>query len=77
MKIKVLGTGCAKCHSLEKMVRNTVTELNIDAVVEKEEDIMKIISYGVRMTPALVVDEKVVLAGHLPSEKELKELLTK
>ncbi len=75
MKIKVLGTGCATCRRLEQMVRDTVSRLNIDAEVEKEEDIMKIIAYGIRRTPGLVIDEKVVLYGRLPGEKELEQLL--
>jgi small redox-active disulfide protein 2 len=75
-KIKVLGTGCANCRNLEKMVRATVENLGLDAQVEKEEDIMKIIAYGVRRTPALVIDEKVVLYGRMPSEQELAGLLT-
>jgi protein-disulfide isomerase len=54
-----------------------VEDLKLDAQVEKEEDIMKIIAYGVRRTPALVIDDKVVLYGRVPSEKELSELLTK
>ena len=74
-RIKVLGTGCANCRNLEKMVRETVENLKIDASVEKEEDIMKIIAYGVRRTPALVIDEKVVLYGRIPTEKELESLL--
>ena len=74
--IKVLGTGCASCRNLERMVRATVENLKLDAQVEKEEDIMKIITYGVRRTPALVIDEKVVLYGRVPSEKELIQLLT-
>ena len=73
--IKVLGTGCANCRNLEKMVRATVENLKLDAQVEKEEDIMKIIAYGVRRTPALVIDEKVVLYGRVPTEKELESLL--
>jgi small redox-active disulfide protein 2 len=76
-KIKVLGTGCANCNNLERMVRAKVYDLKLDAQVEKEEDIMKIIAYGVRRTPALVIDDKVVLYGRVPSEKELSELLTK
>jgi small redox-active disulfide protein 2 len=76
MKIKVLGTGCANCRNLEQLVRRTVEDLKLDAQVEKEEDIMKIIAYGVRRTPALVIDDKVVLYGRVPSEKELISLLT-
>ena len=74
--IKVLGTGCANCRNLEQMVRRTVDNLKIDAIVEKEEDIMKIIAYGVRRTPALVIDEKIVLYGRVPTEKELIQLLS-
>ena len=74
--IKVLGTGCANCRNLEQMVRRTVENLKIDAIVEKEEDIMKIIAYGVRRTPALVIDEKIVLYGRVPTEKELIQLLS-
>ncbi len=73
--IKVLGTGCANCRNLEQMVRRTVADLKLDAEVEKVEDIMKIISYGVRRTPAIVIDEKLVHCG-IPSEKELINILT-
>lgn len=76
MEIKVLGTGCAKCKSLEKMAIDAVSEMEIDASVTKEEDIMKIMAYGVLSTPGLVVDEKVVLSGRLPSKSELRKLLT-
>jgi small redox-active disulfide protein 2 len=76
MEIKVLGTGCAKCKSLEKVTRKAVDELNLDATVTKVEDIQKIMEYAVMRTPALVIDEKVVLSGQLPKVAELKELLT-
>ncbi|MDX2430413.1 MAG: thioredoxin family protein [Bacteroides sp.] len=76
MEIKVLGTGCAKCKSLEKVTRKAVEELNLDASVEKVEDIQKIMEYAVMRTPALVINEKVVMSGKLPKVSELKELLT-
>ena len=76
MEIKVLGTGCAKCKSLEKVTRKAVDELNLDATVTKVEDIQKIMEYAVMRTPALVINEKVVLSGQLPKVVELKELLT-
>ena len=76
MNIKVLGTGCAKCNSLEKVTKEVVTELNIDATVEKVEDIAKIMEAGVMITPALLVDEKLIISGYVPSNKELKNLLT-
>jgi len=76
MEIKVLGTGCAKCKTLEKKVRDMVSELSIEANVSKVEDVFQIMKYGVMRTPALVIDEKVVLSGSLPNESELKTLLT-
>ncbi|WP_297091262.1 thioredoxin family protein [uncultured Draconibacterium sp.] len=76
MEIKVLGTGCAKCKQLEKMTREVAAELNLDANIEKVEDIYKIMQAGVMTTPALVVDGEVVLKGKLPSVKELKSILS-
>lgn len=77
MKIEVLGTGCPKCKSLEKVTRDVVTDNGIDAIVTKVEDIMEIMSYNVLTTPALVVDGKVVVKGRVPSAEELKEILTR
>lgn len=75
MDIKILGTGCPKCKQLEKMTREVVEQNHIDANVSKVEDIMEIMKYGVMATPALVVDNKVVLKGRLPSANEIKNLL--
>ncbi|MFC2112572.1 thioredoxin family protein [Bacteroidota bacterium] len=75
MEIKILGTGCARCKSLEKLTRKAVDELNIGASVEKVEDIQKIMEYAVMRTPALVIDEIVVLTGQVPKIAELKELI--
>lgn len=75
MEIKILGTGCARCKSLEAVTRKAVSELDLDASVEKVEDIQKIMGYGIMTTPGLVINEKVVLSGQLPKIKELKELL--
>ncbi len=77
MEIKVLGTGCPKCKKLEELTKQAISELNIEATIEKVEDIYKIMQYGVMRTPGLVVDDKVVLTGRLPKSSELKELLTK
>ena len=77
MQIKVLGTGCKKCNELEQATREAVAALGINANIKKEEDIMKIMEYGVNRTPALVVDGRVVICGRVPNEKELKELLSK
>jgi small redox-active disulfide protein 2 len=77
MKIKILGTGCSNCKNLEKATREAVAALNLDADVIKEEDIVKIMSYGIMRTPALVVDEKVLMYGRVPSVSEIKEMLLK
>ncbi len=75
MEIKVLGTGCANCKNLEAATRKAVEELAIEATVVKEEDIMKIMGYGIMRTPGLVIDEKVVLSGRVPSVSEIKEII--
>jgi len=77
MEIKILGTGCSNCRNLEKVTREAVAELNLDASVVKEEDITKIMSYGIMRTPALVVNEKVLVYGRVPSVHEIKEMLNK
>lgn len=76
MEIKVLGTGCANCKTLEKNTINALAELNISADVEKVEDIVKIMNYGILRTPGLVIDGKVVLSGRIPSVSELKKMIT-
>ena len=75
MNFKVLGTGCSNCKKLEVMTKELVSELNIDATVEKVEDIEEIMRTGVMSTPALLADGKVVLSGYLPSRNELTTLL--
>jgi small redox-active disulfide protein 2 len=77
MEIKILGTGCPNCKTLVKNTMNALAELNIDANVEKVEDILKIMSYGIMHTPGIVIDGKVVLSGRVPSMKELKEIILK
>ncbi len=77
MKIVILGTGCPKCKSLEKVTRDAVSELGIEAEINKEEDIMNIMAYGIMHTPGLVINEELVLSGRLPSANEIKEILTK
>jgi small redox-active disulfide protein 2 len=77
MHIKILGTGCPRCKTLEREVTDTLAEMNISANVSKVDDIMKIVEYGIMHTPALVIDEKVVLSGRVPGVSELKEIITK
>lgn len=75
-EIKVLGTGCATCKQLEKLVRQAVEETATDATIEKVEEIQDIIAYNVMSTPALVVNDEVKVAGRVPSLEELKQLVT-
>ncbi len=76
MNIQVLGTGCPKCKTLEKAVRDIVAQNNIDANISKVEDIMEIMKFNIMTTPALVIDGKVVVKGRVPSLDELKQILT-
>jgi len=71
MIIKILGTGCKKCLTLEAKVRELVQQNNIDAKVEKVTDLNAIMSYGIMMTPALVVNEKVKSFGIIPKEEQI------
>lgn len=76
MEIKVLGPGCPNCKALERMVREIVEQNGINARITKVDDIMEIMKYGVLSTPALVVDEKVVVKGRVPSAEEIKKIVT-
>ena len=75
MIIKVLGPGCANCVKLERVTRQAVDGLGMDAVIEKVTDYPTIVGYGVMATPALVVDEKLVLSGRVPTTTQVRELL--
>jgi len=77
MNIKILGTGCPRCKTLEKLTREVVEQNGIDASITKVEDIVEIMKYGVMTTPALVVDEQVTIKGRIPSTDEIKRLLIK
>jgi small redox-active disulfide protein 2 len=74
-KIEILGMGCAKCNQLEERAKDAVKELGVDAEVIKVQDIKTITDYGVLVTPALVVDGVVKIAGKLPKVQEIKELI--
>jgi small redox-active disulfide protein 2 len=75
LSIKVLGMGCANCKNLERATMNALAEMNLDADVEKVEDIQKIMAYGVMRTPALIINEKVALYGRVPAIAELKDII--
>lgn len=75
MIIKILGPGCTNCVNLERVTREAVAELGIDAEFEKVTDYADIMSYGIMSTPGLVVDDKVVLSGRVPTAAKVRELL--
>jgi small redox-active disulfide protein 2 len=77
MEIKILGTGCAKCKTLEKLTREVVAQNGFNANITKVEDITEIMKYHIMSTPALVVNEKVEIKGRVPSSEEIKQLLSK
>ena len=75
MKIEILGSGCAKCKSVEKLVRNIVEELGIQADIVKVDDLQEIVNRGIIMTPAVFIDGEAKIVGRVPTEEELKKLL--
>ena len=74
-KIEVLGTGCAKCQKLEEHAKLAVKLSGADATVTKVSDINQITGYGVMITPALVIDGKVKVAGKIPTAEAIAEWL--
>ncbi len=74
-KIQVLGTGCAKCVRLTDLTTRVADELGLDYDLEKVTDFLKFADFGVMVTPALIVDGKVVAAGRVPAVDEMRRLL--
>ncbi len=70
-QIKILGTGCPKCQKTTAVVKETVKETGLNASVQKVENIEDIMQYNILSTPAVVIDEKVIIAGRIPSKAEL------
>ena len=77
MVIKVLGSGCMNCQKLEALAKRATEQLGLDAEIVKVTEYPEIMAYGVMSTPALVVDEKLVLAGRVPSYEEVVTLLSR
>ena len=77
ISLKILGSNCAKCKRLEEVTSEVVKENNIDADVQKVEDLVQIMSYRVMSTPALVINEKVVASSRVPSKSEIKAYIEK
>jgi len=77
MKVQILGTGCPKCKKLAELTDQAATELGLALEIEKVTEVAKIMDVGVMTTPALAIEGKVVLAGHVPAYEKLKEILVK
>jgi small redox-active disulfide protein 2 len=75
MNIKILGTGCAKCHQVEQTTRQVVKELAIDATIKEVKDTKKIMEYPILTTPGLVVNEELVCSGRIPSKSEVTRFI--
>jgi small redox-active disulfide protein 2 len=73
--IKVLGTGCANCKKTKAVVAEAIAETGADATLEEVTDIQGIMGYGVMNTPGIVIDEKVVSSGRVPSKQEMVQLI--
>ncbi len=75
MKLQILGTGCPKCRKLAENAEAAAKELGLDYEIEKVTDVREIMKFGVMMTPALVVDGEVKVAGKVPGVAEIKRML--
>ena len=73
VEIKVLGPGCANCKRLEQITRKVVGNLAVDANIKKVTDYQEIVKLGVMTTPGLIVNDKVVSSGRIPSETEVTD----
>lgn len=76
LTIKVLGPGCANCQKVEQIAKQVVATLSVDATIQKVTEPEKMMAYPILATPGLVVNEKLVCAGRIPSEAEVTTWIT-
>jgi len=76
LTIKVLGSGCANCKRVEQIARKIVTEMALEAEVIKVTDYNDIMAYNILSTPGLVINEKVVCSGRIPTPAEVTTWVT-
>ncbi len=76
MKLQILGTGCAKCNQLAASTQAAADRLGLDYELEKVTDFIRFAEFGVMITPALIVDGKLKVAGRVPSDADLEKMLT-
>lgn len=77
MIIKILGAGCDKCDTSHENALKAIGESGLDVRVERVEDLVTMMKYGVMSTPGIVIDEKVIMVGRIPQVKEFKEMIEK
>ncbi|MGA7194003.1 MAG: thioredoxin family protein [Anaerolineales bacterium] len=77
LTIKVLGPGCANCKRVEQIVRKIVGDMSLQAEIIKVTDYPEIMKYNVMATPGLVINEKLVTSGRIPSEGEITTFITR
>lgn len=75
LKIKILGSGCANCKKLEAVARDAATTAGLEADFEKVTDMKAILAYDILSTPALVINDKVVASGRIPTKAEVLQWL--
>lgn len=75
MEITIVGTGCANCNKLEKITREVINDMNVEANIKKMTDIAEIAQTGILMTPGLIIDGKVKLTGKVPSKAEITKII--
>ena len=75
MDVKILGSGCPNCKRLEKTTRQALDEMGVEATVSKVTDFQDIMAYNILATPGLVIDEKVVSSGRVPSKAEVTSMI--
>ncbi len=75
MDVKILGSGCRNCQNLEANTTQALHDLGIDATIDHVRDEVEIIGYGVMSTPALVIDDEVVVSGRVPSPDQVRALI--
>jgi small redox-active disulfide protein 2 len=76
MIIKVLGPGCTNCKTLERRTREALEHMKVSATVEKVEDLDGMMAYGIMRTPGLVIDEKLIWQGGVPTVEKITELIS-
>jgi small redox-active disulfide protein 2 len=75
VEVKILGSGCPNCKRLEKVTRQALDEMGVQATVTKVSDFADIMAYDILSTPGLVIDERVVSSGRVPSKAEVTTLI--